>query len=259
MLEDPLDGSLMGPVTTSILKDQFERLRDGDRCWYERQFTGQLLQALRSTKLGDLVQRNFNGPASRVTGDVTLRNTGLRTATPLSASPAAPRATDDVENPLVPAPAGLRGPMGADMSNTVIDDRTSPAVDPHSARRRRAENRSGLDNGLGVREAGELDDVIGYRCEGGSCRGLALEDDEEDWEVVEWARRLKEERRRARRGRGSDDAMARAMMAEREAAGMLWSPADGVHGADEFIGAENGMGVFGYGTLFTAIDSFLCF
>ncbi len=31
MLEDPLDGALTGPVTTSVVRDQFERLRDGDR------------------------------------------------------------------------------------------------------------------------------------------------------------------------------------------------------------------------------------
>jgi hypothetical protein len=31
MLEDPLEGALTGPVTTSVVRDQFERARDGDR------------------------------------------------------------------------------------------------------------------------------------------------------------------------------------------------------------------------------------
>ena len=34
MLEDPLDGALTGPVTTSVVRDQFERARDGDRYVY---------------------------------------------------------------------------------------------------------------------------------------------------------------------------------------------------------------------------------
>lgn len=50
--------SALGETMTLILKDQFERLRDGDRFFYQNQFYGQQLQDLNSLTLSDIIKRN---------------------------------------------------------------------------------------------------------------------------------------------------------------------------------------------------------
>ena len=62
--EDHLAGSSVGLLINTILADQFERLRDGDRFWFENDpfFTGdpQLLAELQATTLADIILRNTN-------------------------------------------------------------------------------------------------------------------------------------------------------------------------------------------------------
>lgn len=50
--------SLVGSTFSDILTDQFTRLRDGDRFWYEKQFSGAQLQQLNDLKLSDIIKRN---------------------------------------------------------------------------------------------------------------------------------------------------------------------------------------------------------
>jgi hypothetical protein len=40
------------------MSEQFTRLRDGDRFWYENVFSGPELEALRSVRLSDIIRRN---------------------------------------------------------------------------------------------------------------------------------------------------------------------------------------------------------
>lgn len=56
--EDPAPHSIVGPTAKAILVDQFERIRDGDRLWYENRFYGKLLKALKMTKLSEVIERN---------------------------------------------------------------------------------------------------------------------------------------------------------------------------------------------------------
>lgn len=58
LAEDHLAGSSVGELVQTIVADQFERLRDGDRFWYENIFSGRELNQLRNTKLSDIIQRN---------------------------------------------------------------------------------------------------------------------------------------------------------------------------------------------------------
>ncbi|MBC7967688.1 MAG: peroxidase [Fuerstia sp.] len=58
LAEDHVRGSSVGATFQAIIVDQFERLRDGDRYWYENQFTGRQLGDLQRTSLSDIIERN---------------------------------------------------------------------------------------------------------------------------------------------------------------------------------------------------------
>ncbi len=58
LAEAHLPNSSVGPLFQRIIADQFQRLRDGDRFWYERQFQGKELDQLRNTTLADIIRRN---------------------------------------------------------------------------------------------------------------------------------------------------------------------------------------------------------
>lgn len=58
LAEDHVRGGSAGPLIRRILADQFERLRDGDRFWYQRAFTGRQLAQLERTTLSDVIERN---------------------------------------------------------------------------------------------------------------------------------------------------------------------------------------------------------
>jgi len=58
LAEDHVAGSSVGETIQAVVADQFERLRDGDRFWYQRTFTGRALQAIESMSLSDIIRRN---------------------------------------------------------------------------------------------------------------------------------------------------------------------------------------------------------
>lgn len=58
LAEDHLEGSSLGETFTTIIVDQFERLRDGDSHWYQNVFEGSELRGLESTTLADIIERN---------------------------------------------------------------------------------------------------------------------------------------------------------------------------------------------------------
>src|SRR5205823_10615973 len=60
LAEDHLPGASVGPLVAAGLRFQFERLRDADRFWYERDpdFTPAEIYSLRNTRLSDIITRN---------------------------------------------------------------------------------------------------------------------------------------------------------------------------------------------------------
>ncbi|MGI9259174.1 MAG: peroxidase family protein [Gammaproteobacteria bacterium] len=58
LAEDHVRGALVGPLVFKMLKEQFEKLRDGDRFWYARHFRGAQLRRIESTTLSDIIRRN---------------------------------------------------------------------------------------------------------------------------------------------------------------------------------------------------------
>ena len=81
LAEDHVPGAMVGETFHRIIADQFERLRDGDRFWFQNDpyfiANPSLLAEVRSTTLADIIRRNttigselpdnvFGGPAPRV-------------------------------------------------------------------------------------------------------------------------------------------------------------------------------------------------
>jgi len=60
LAEDHAAGSSLGETATTIIADQFERLRDGDRFYYENTFSGSELREIENTTLADVIERNTN-------------------------------------------------------------------------------------------------------------------------------------------------------------------------------------------------------
>ncbi|MBE9137977.1 VCBS repeat-containing protein [Nodosilinea sp. LEGE 07088] len=69
LAEDAVAGSMVGEFFQTVIADQFARLRDGDRFWYENgQFTAEELGVIRGTSLSALLSRNtgMNGLADNL-------------------------------------------------------------------------------------------------------------------------------------------------------------------------------------------------
>jgi hypothetical protein len=58
LAEDHVPGGSLGPLFRTIVAAQFERIRDGDRLWYENLYSGGALSALEGTSLQDILQRD---------------------------------------------------------------------------------------------------------------------------------------------------------------------------------------------------------
>ncbi|MEZ5836333.1 MAG: peroxidase family protein [Geminicoccaceae bacterium] len=56
--EKAAGGGLVGETFRAILVDQFTRTRDGDRYWYQNQYSGAALRELERTTLADVIERN---------------------------------------------------------------------------------------------------------------------------------------------------------------------------------------------------------
>jgi hypothetical protein len=58
LAEDHVPGSSVGPLFRRIIADQFERLRDGDRLWYQNLYSGEALESLQHVTLAQIIARN---------------------------------------------------------------------------------------------------------------------------------------------------------------------------------------------------------
>jgi len=58
LAEDPVEGSLLGELFHTIVKRQFEALRDGDRFWYTRTLNRDERSEVENTRLSDIIRRN---------------------------------------------------------------------------------------------------------------------------------------------------------------------------------------------------------
>lgn len=56
--EKSLDGGILGEVGARIVGQNFRRLRDGDRFWYQRDFPASVVVEIETTTLADVIVRN---------------------------------------------------------------------------------------------------------------------------------------------------------------------------------------------------------
>jgi len=56
--EDKVNGTSFGPTLLAMLKDQFERLRDGDRFYFENSLGRSMLAEIDNTSLSEIIMRN---------------------------------------------------------------------------------------------------------------------------------------------------------------------------------------------------------
>lgn len=76
LAENHAPGASVGPLFKAIVADQFERLRDGDRFWYERTLTGNDLKSVKATRLSDVIARNSG--IDNLQGNVFVFNVTLK-------------------------------------------------------------------------------------------------------------------------------------------------------------------------------------
>lgn len=60
LAEDPVPGGLVGETVQHIVAEQFQRLRDGDRFWYENDLTSDEINHIESQTLAKIIRRNTN-------------------------------------------------------------------------------------------------------------------------------------------------------------------------------------------------------
>ena len=70
LAEDPKGDSQLGELFHAIMVDQFTRLRDGDRFWYERSLSAEELNEVRNTTLADIIIRSTDIKKGEIQDDV---------------------------------------------------------------------------------------------------------------------------------------------------------------------------------------------
>ena len=56
--EKSVDKSILGETGIAIVGNQFQKLRNGDRLWYELVYPPQIVEEIKATKLSEIIMRN---------------------------------------------------------------------------------------------------------------------------------------------------------------------------------------------------------
>jgi Animal haem peroxidase len=110
LVETHQSNALVGPTMIAILKDQFERLRDGDRFWYEAYLDPTTLSFIQhNSKLSDIILRNTT-ISTELEVNVFALQTPVPTATPTPRPTRTPTPTPRPTRTPTPTPRPFRTP-----------------------------------------------------------------------------------------------------------------------------------------------------
>ncbi|MEZ5449311.1 MAG: peroxidase family protein [Thiolinea sp.] len=112
LAENSVGDSLLGETSSTILTAQFEALRNGDRFWYENQFSGKELQDLNRLSLADIIRRNT---------DVVNIQDHVMLASNVHLAP-----QQDISRPI--APMMMQTPAAQNIQNTGAVDAATPPI-----------------------------------------------------------------------------------------------------------------------------------
>lgn len=80
-----MPGAHVGELNYTVIKRQFEALRDGDRFWYERTLSPEELRQVRGTRLADVIRNNTS--IGDEIGDNVFRAGGCAVVSPVPGAP----------------------------------------------------------------------------------------------------------------------------------------------------------------------------
>ena len=121
LAERHLPGSSLGATFTRIIVDQFTRLRDGDRYWYQNVLPADAVRAIQHTTLADVVRRNSQ--VTNLQPDVFFFRAGI------AGTLFADGNRDGVRQPGEPGVAGVQVALVDAAGATVATTRSTPRGD----------------------------------------------------------------------------------------------------------------------------------
>jgi hypothetical protein len=88
LAETPASGSMVGPTFQSIIAQQFENLRDGDRLFFENQgFSQSMMNQIQNTTLSDLIVRDTDTTVMQPDAFVSVQRHASNVASPIPTAP----------------------------------------------------------------------------------------------------------------------------------------------------------------------------
>ena len=121
LAEDHVRDSAVGELVQTIVADQFRRLRDGDRFWYENIFSGRDLVQLRNTRLSDILQRNTS--ITNLQQDVFYMRTAFSGSVFMTAAPDPVRRAGSMPTGIANVTVELLDDAGEVIETAVTDTR----------------------------------------------------------------------------------------------------------------------------------------
>jgi peroxidase len=107
LAEDPGSGAMVGPTFQTIIADQFENLRDGDRLFFENQgFSSTLMNQIQNTTLSDVILRDTDTTAMQQDAFVATQRHASDVTSPNPSMPQLVIGVDD-DNAIVAGSPGV--------------------------------------------------------------------------------------------------------------------------------------------------------